>query len=352
MSKQNELVNLARTGASGGGNKNRIINGSMALAQRATSSTSGGYVSLDRWYVNQSGGSTTFSQETNANPSETDGLQKYARLNVSSSSDFTAIFQRIEDVTSVPNGTITVSFYAKGTAPTGGLKVWCTQVFGSGGSSDVDIAEQVIASSLTSSWVRYTLNITVPSVDGKTIGTSSYFMVTIGQGTDTASTAYDLNITGVQLEEGEKASDFEHEHISVTETKCKRYYNVYGRSTGTNQGSSAHAGWCYGTTGGSVRIPSVGGPQMRIRPSLGLVGTTSSSAGAGGTMGVYTSGAWQSAGGQTWYATDASLDPTFRIDFNVSSGLPSDGCCGVYFYSSSIYPTDSSFAGVTLDAEL
>ena len=93
---------------------------------------------------------------------------------------------------------------------------------------------------------------------------------------------------------------------------------------------------------------------MRIRPALGLVGTPSNSGtvGSGGTMGVYTSGAWQPASGNTWYVTDASLDPTFRIDFNVSSGLPTDGCCGVYFYSSSVLPTDSSFAGVTLDAEL
>ena len=241
MSKARELAELGAVYDSGAlSNRNLIINGGMEVAQRGTSSTSGAYVSLDRWYVNQSGGSTTFSQETNSNPSETGGLQKYARLNVSSSSDYTAILQRIEDVTSVPAGTITVSFYAKGTAPTGGLKVWCTQVFGSGGSSDVDIAEQVIASSLTSSWVRYTLNITVPSVDGKTIGTGSYFMVTIGQGTDSASTAYDLNITGVQLEVGTEATPFEHRSFGDELARCQRYFQTgaFARrwtSTGTNE---------------------------------------------------------------------------------------------------------------------
>ena len=218
-------------------NRNLIINGGMEIAQRGTSSTSGGYVSLDRWSVNQSGGSTTFSQETNANPSETDSLQKYARLNVSSSSDFTGIFQRIEDVTSVPNGTVTLSFYAKGTAPTGGVKVWASQVFGSGGSSDVDIAEQVIAASLTSSWVRYTLNMTVASVDGKTIGSGSYFQLVIGQGTDTASTAYDLNITGVQLEVGTEATPFEHKTFNQEFEACQRYFArsyAYGTATGAN----------------------------------------------------------------------------------------------------------------------
>jgi len=267
MSRQSELAELSRIyDSSALSNRNLIINGGMEVAQRGTSSTSGGYVSLDRWYVNQSGGSTTFSQETNSNPSETNGLQKYARLNVSSSSDFTAILQRIEDVTSVPTGTITVSFYAKGTAPTGGLKVWCTQVFGSGGSSDVDIAEQVIAASLTSSWVRYTLNITVPSVDGKTIGTGSYFMVTIGQGTDTASTAYDLNITGVQLEVGDTATPFEHRSYGDELLRCYRYFYkveksgyIIGRGNGTS-----------GVT--DVRIPCP--VALRAQPSFDATGTS------------------------------------------------------------------------------
>ena len=267
MSKARELAELGAVYDSGAlSNRNFFINGGMEVAQRGTSSTSGGYVSLDRWYVNQSGGSTTFSQETNSNPSETNGLQKYARLNVSSSSDFTAILQRIEDVTSVPTGTITVSFYAKGTAPTGGLKVWCTQVFGSGGSSDVDIAEQVIAASLTSSWVRYTLNITVPSVDGKTIGTGSYFMVTIGQGTDTASTAYDLNITGVQLEVGDTATPFEHRSYGDELLRCYRYFYkveksgyIIGRGNGTS-----------GVT--DVRIPCP--VALRAQPSFDATGTS------------------------------------------------------------------------------
>ena len=189
---------------------NNVAVTAMQVAQRATSSTSGGYVSLDRWYVNLSGGSATFSQETNSNPSETGGIQKYARYNVSTSSDYTHIRQRIEDVTSVPAGTVIISFYAKGTAPSGGLYASTEQSFGSGGSSSVDGTPVLVTSSLTSSWVRYTAQITVGSVDGKTIGAGSYFGVAIGQYSNTGGTAYDLNITGVQLEVGTQATDFEH----------------------------------------------------------------------------------------------------------------------------------------------
>ena len=206
------------------GRKNLIINGDMQVAQRGTSSTANGYVSLDRWYSNQSGASTTFSQETNTNPSETGGIKSYARLNVSSSSDYTGISQKIEDVTSVPSGTVTLSFWAKGTAPVGGLYVNSAQDFGTSGSGDVDIAGILITSSLTSSWVKYSTQITIPSVDGKTIGAGSFFIFQINQGTNSSSTAYDLNITGLQLETGSVATDFEHRSYGEELSLCLRYF--------------------------------------------------------------------------------------------------------------------------------
>lgn len=223
--------------------RNRLINGDMSVAQRGTSSSSNGYVSLDRWYVNQSGGSTTFSQETNSNPSETGGLQKYARLNVSSSSDYTGIRQPIEDVTSVPEGPITISFYAKGTAPTGGLYVSATQHFGSGGPVDAQVNTQ-ITSSLTSSWVRYSAQLTLPSIDGITIGAGSYLSIFIGQYSNSSSTAYDLNITGVQAEIGTSASDFEFIPYDVNLLRCQRYFQK-GYSAADN---AVHAGRGQGTT--------------------------------------------------------------------------------------------------------
>ena len=213
------------------GRRNLIMNGAMQIAQRATSGTSGGFDSLDRWYSNLSGGAATFSQETNANPSETGGIQKYARLNVSTSSDYTSIRQRIEDVTNVPAGTVTLSFYAKGTAPSGGLYVWTTQNFGTSGSSEVDGTAVLITSSLTSSWVRYVAQISVGSVDGKTIGAGSFFQVTIGQYSNTGGTAYDLNITGVQLEAGLQATAFEKCSYGDELMLCQRYYQKHRHGT-------------------------------------------------------------------------------------------------------------------------
>jgi len=224
--------------------RNKIINGSMEVAQRGTSSTDNGYVSLDRWFVNQSGGSTTFSQETFAAGSEIDSLKNYAKLDVTTSSDFTTIQQRIEDVRTVPAGTITVSFWAKGTAPSGNLAVYCNQNFGTSGSTGVTITQQTVT--LTSSWQRLDLQFTVPSLSGKTINANSYFEVAIGQGSNTGTTAYELNITGVQLEVGEKATPFEHRSIGDELARCQRYYQRY--TTTTNEGFTIGINGVYNTT--------------------------------------------------------------------------------------------------------
>ena len=266
MTRAREFADLAGSADAGGlTGRNLIINGAMQVAQRGTSSTSAGYVSLDRWYVNQSGGSTTFSQETNTNPSETDGLQRYARLNVSTSSDFTSIRQPIEDVTSVQAGTVTLSFYAKGTAPTGGLYVWGTQNFGSGGSADVSIANVQITASLTSSWVRYTAQITIPSIDGKTIGVGSYLLLNIGQYSNTATTAYDLNITGVQLELGSTATPFEHRSFGDELARCQRYYYAIDQNT-VGSIYTAFVGTGYSSTQCNFQVSFP--VQMRVSPTM------------------------------------------------------------------------------------
>ncbi len=262
------------------GRKNLIINGAMQVAQRGTSGTSVGYVSLDRWYLNLSGGSATFSQETNPNPSETTGIQKFARLNVSSSSDFTSIRQRIEDVTKVPSGTVTLSFYAKGTAPAGGLYAFTEQNFGTGGSSSVDGTPVLITSSLTSSWVRYTAQITVDSIDGKTIGSASFFQIVIGQYSNSSSTAYDLNITGVQLEVGSTATDFEHRSFADELLRCYRYFQIL--SSNTSGGLNAHSRYpILGNGSNSAIWYAYHKATMRVKPSLVKSGISAS------TMDIY-----------------------------------------------------------------
>ena len=250
------------------GRKNLVLNGSMQVSQRGTSSTSNGYVSLDRYYINQSGGSTTFSQETFAAGSEIEQMSKYATLAVSSGNDNCAMYHKIEDVTSVPTGVVTLSFYAKGTNPDGNLTVSAWQNFGSGGSSEVSTTPQTVT--LTSSWQRFTVNITVPSVTGKTVGAGSHFYFGLGQGSSSSTNAWELNITGFQLELGSVATDFEHRSFGETLADCQRYYcSSYkvGQYAGGN-----HADTCIREVSNGYNYQNIGNfnfpVQMRAAPTV------------------------------------------------------------------------------------
>ena len=210
--------------------RNLVINGNMTIAQRSSSvssQTGSGYKTVDRIYTNASGATYNQSQQTVTVGGET-GLPlqftKYLRHNVTTGNNWSQIYHKIEDVTSVPVGTVTLSFYAKGTSPNAGLTFYAWQNFGSGGSSEVGISSISQTVTLTSTWQRFTVPITIPSITGKTIGTGSHFYFGIGQGGSTSTDAWTLDITGLMLEVGPQSTPFEHEPAGVTLSKAQRYY--------------------------------------------------------------------------------------------------------------------------------
>ena len=256
MSRQSDLVGLADNssnleaissayGAGALSNRNLIINGAMQVAQRGTSvtgSTAGGaYLAIDRWATHASGATYNISQETVTVGGET-GLPteftKYLRFNATTGANNCGTWQTIEDVQRV-QGTYTISFYAKGTNPSGGaLSLTTRQAFGSGGSADVD--PTVNNFTLTSSWQRFTFTVSIPSVSGKTIGTSSYFRIFIHQpDADNTSNAWTIDLTGVQLEVGDTATPFEHRSYGQELALCQRYYYRIDAPIGGNANDGA-----------------------------------------------------------------------------------------------------------------
>jgi hypothetical protein len=206
----------------------------MQVAQRGTSegpSSLNGVLALDRWYVNSSGGTKTISQQTfTVGQTDVPGFPKnYVRLEVTTGDNNTGIHQRVEDVTSIAGKTVTLSFWAKGTNPTGGSFVssWI-QNFGSGGSSNVE-TEAKSGIVLTSSWQKFTITFTVPSVAGKTIGAGSYTWVELLRqpATDTGTGAWTADIALAQLEVGSVATEFEHRSYSEELQLCQRYFQYY-----------------------------------------------------------------------------------------------------------------------------
>ena len=161
------------------GRRNLILNGNFDVWQRGTSGTSG-YVA-DRWTTGNVNGTTTAISQQSFTIGQTDvpGEPKnYHRTVVTSASasNSLSIFeQRVEDVRTGAGQLVTISFYAKADSSKN-MSLEMLQDFGSGGSSDVN-SLGVQKFSLTSSWQKFTKTVTLPSISGKTVGTSSYLAV-------------------------------------------------------------------------------------------------------------------------------------------------------------------------------
>ena len=208
--------------------RNLIINGDMSIAQRGTSATgetTSGYAVCDRWQHNASGGTLDLTQNSfTLGQTDVPSLFKnYFTVSATTGGDNCGLWQKVEDVKSV-QGTYTISWYAKGTNPNGGhLELNLRQDFGSGGSAVVDLTNYDFT--LTSSWQRFSYTFTAPSLSGKTVGSSSYFRAYFRQpADDNTSNAWSMDFTGVQLEAGTTASDFEFLPYDVNFSRCERYF--------------------------------------------------------------------------------------------------------------------------------
>jgi hypothetical protein len=243
-------VNLTQSTQFAAG-KNAIINGDFGIWQRGTSFTTvTGTLTYtaDRWGVTQTGtGTTTTTQQTftpgTAPVSGYEGTY-FMRLSNAAGTTYCDINQRIEDVRIFAGQTVTLSFWAKASSSITFTPL-LRQNFGSGGSGNVDtIATNAVISS--SSWTRYTASFTVPSISGKTIGTSSYLALILYSTAGTVA-SNTIDIWGVQVEAASTASNFQ----TATGTKqgelaaCQRYYyrstsgNAFGSFGVSAVGSSA-----------------------------------------------------------------------------------------------------------------
>jgi hypothetical protein len=225
--------------------KNKIINGDFYINQRGFSSgtTSGTFIA-DRWTSDNLGGTTTCSIQTftpgTAPVTGYEGKQ-YAQIVTSgqSGTNYAAIYSRIEDVRTLANQTATLSFWAKSASGTPSIIATFTQIFG---GAQPSVQTNATAKAITTSWARYTVPITIPSVSGKTIGSSSSLQVMLvvsdggGEGTTLGVQNNTFSIWGVQLEAGSTATAFQTATGTIQGelAACQRYY--FRTQTGTNAG--------------------------------------------------------------------------------------------------------------------
>jgi hypothetical protein len=260
--------------------KNKIINGDFGIWQRGTSfspaSSSNVYTS-DRFFASRdgSGATVTISQQSfSAGTAPVTGYEgtyflRFAQSVAGTAGTYNNITQRIEDVRQFAGQTVTISFWAKA-AVSQTLGAGISQYFGVGGSASVYPTGPNFT--LTTSWARYSGSITIPSISGKTIGTSSALEFNFGF---LANTVQTIDIWGVQLESGSVATPF----TTATGTvqgelaACGRYFVRRNLVTGSGNVWEGPALSGFGLTTTDVRafitLPTI----MRTTPSISSSGT-------------------------------------------------------------------------------
>jgi hypothetical protein len=253
--------------------KNKIINGDFRINQRSFTSVSATGYCFDRWYAVVQGASQTYTPQVftpGAAPvAGYEGTNFLRIVTVAGASNYAIINQRIEDVRTFAGQTVTVSFWAKAGSGTPSVGLVVSQNFGSGGSATVDVYPTApTTQSITTSWVRYSFNVSIPSISGKTIGTSSFLDVSIqpnnafqpvGQQTGT------FDFWGVQVEASNTATAFQTATGTIQGelSACQRYYWRQS-AVGVNNYFTAGGLVESSTSGWATLIPPV---TMRVTPT-------------------------------------------------------------------------------------
>ena len=290
-------------------NKNLIINGDFKISQRSTSSSTTGYATVDRWKTDRSGldESPTFSQAdvTSGTTPYTNGFRKAFKItngnqtSGAGSGDYLYFFQKIEAQDIAQSGWdyissssyVTLSFWVKSSV----AQNFYGYLRSMDGTSKIYPFETGALSADT--WTKVTK--TIPGASGNQIdndnGEGLRVVIAPFWGTDLTASSVNLNqwatfasstrapdytstwyttndatfeITGVQLEVGSTATDFEHKSFGQDLQLCSRYYQQWAAITSGSSNDNAVAVMAnFNATHAYGRIPYLNGP-MRASPSI------------------------------------------------------------------------------------
>jgi hypothetical protein len=218
------------------------------------------------------------------------------------------LYQRIEDVRTFAGQTVTLSFWAKADAARV-VSLTLGQLFGSGGSPSAQVDTSLGSVTLTTSWVRYTATVALPSISGKTLGTDNINSLQVLFTYPTNATMT-IDLWGVQLEESSVATAFQ----TATGTlqgelaACQRYYY----RTGLNQLYTSYGlGMARSTTTAFIQIKPL--VSFRTIPSTAIDST--------GTLANYALYDGTNVIATTAISADVPNTDIYSVIVTVASGL-------------------------------
>ena len=293
--------------------KNRLINGGFSVWQRGTSfaQAAQGIYTADRCKLVSIGTTTGVSQQSftlgqTTVPGEPAYYLRAVVSSVLGASNLAVVQQNIEDVRTCAGRSMVLSFWAKADGNKN-IAVEVSQLFGGGGSPSAQVTNiGTTTIALTTSWAKYTIPINVPSIAGKTLGTSGgdYTQITFwldagssynGRTNSLGQQSGTFDIAQAQFEQGSVATGFELRPQQIELSMCMRYYEKsfdVGTPVAADVNSLSHSGYAFSAN--NVRHTQLFKVTKRGSPTMAFYRPFSSGSAAGASTNqwaIYTS-AW------------------------------------------------------------
>jgi hypothetical protein len=216
MTTANILSQLGSAGVSTGF-KNRIINGAMMISQRGTtfSTPASGSYNLDRWFVVW-GGAAPASIAQVTGPT---GFKNALQITGAASNTSINIQQRIESYNCSDLSGASVTIQANIAASTSQTIVW--QLLYPTAQDNYASSTLISSGSWSATSTATTFSATVSSLPS---GATNGLVLIIFANGGGALTSGTVTITGVQLEVGTTATNFDYRPYGTELSLCQRYY--------------------------------------------------------------------------------------------------------------------------------
>ncbi|WP_312400993.1 hypothetical protein [Stenotrophomonas indicatrix] len=272
--------------------KNRIINGNFDIYQRGNPGTitNTAAYTADRWICSSAGAGATSNWGLGATtPGEIPDSVRFLGFNVVAGVSSAWVGQWIEGVHTFAGGKATVSFWMRSGVAGKKVGLLIQQHFGIGGSTMVEVqASSVIT--LTTNFTKYTVTFDVPSIAGKSVGGNNALLLTFFYADD-RSTMFGGQLIGqtglfelaqVQMERGDKATDFDWRPVGDELLLCQRYFSksyAFATKPGTGNADPGRISTGIQISGANspsftahpVRFPVT----MRVAPAVTVYGAVS-----------------------------------------------------------------------------
>jgi len=348
--------------------RNLVINGAMQVSQRGTSFSGSATpeYTLDR-FRQANGSSWNFDTTTTQESAGPDGFSKSLKITPDTTDTPTAgengvidYFIEGQDLQHLAFGTssakkVTVSFYAKSSAQNNNHQYTLQMWHKNSGTSQFNINK---AFTVTSTWQRFIITFPADTsnnmLDGSdpwagrltwilssgpddiasevnTWTSGNLYKAVTGQSNFMDNTSNEFHLTGVQLEIGSIATEFEHRSYGDELARCKRYYEYIEPTDGW-------AMWSWQTDeGGSIMFFN----EKRATPTASIIGSIANGVSPGsGSIGAYGVGGWRSLTSLSVSTTRKNSTRIFCGGMNLANAGDS---FGLYFKTNT---------GIRLEAEL